>query len=171
MEGTFAWKDNTVAPAVSDSQTTEYDVVFTPNDANYNVAECKVKLTVKKAESSVTEEPKPKTLIYSGSAQELVTAGTASGGTMNYALGTDDKTVPAEGWESSVPTGTDAKTYYVWYKVKGDANHIDSTPKCVSVTITDPAAEVSDMINALPAAASVYWQKPQRFRDRSSVIR
>ena len=49
VAGTFAWKDSTVAPAVSDSQKTEYDVVFTPTDVNYSTAECKVKLTVNKA--------------------------------------------------------------------------------------------------------------------------
>ena len=50
VAGSFAWKDSTVAPAVSDSQKTEYDVVFTPTDANYATATCKVKLTVNKAE-------------------------------------------------------------------------------------------------------------------------
>ena len=54
VAGSFAWKDSTVAPAASDSQTTEYDVVFTPTDGNYSTAECKVKLTVKKAAPAVT---------------------------------------------------------------------------------------------------------------------
>lgn len=66
VAGSFAWKDSAVAPAVSDSQTTEYDVVFTPTDANYSTAECKVKLTVNKANSSVTKAPKAKVLKYNG---------------------------------------------------------------------------------------------------------
>ena len=36
----------------------------------------------------VTKAPKPTTLTYNGQAQELVTAGTATGGEMQYALGT-----------------------------------------------------------------------------------
>ena len=47
VAGTFAWTDKTIAPSVSDSQTTEYGVTFTPADAtNYNTATTKLKLTV-----------------------------------------------------------------------------------------------------------------------------
>ena len=56
---------------------------------------------------------------------------------MQYAIGKDDKTAPTEGWSTSIPTGTDAGTYYVWYKAVGDADHADSDPKCVEVTIED----------------------------------
>ena len=38
-------------------------------------------------------------------------------------------------YSESIPTGTNADTYTVWYKVKGDSNHNDSTPESVSVTI------------------------------------
>ena len=47
VSGTFAWKTGTIAPEVKDSGTTEYEVVFTPDDAaNYETATCKVTLTV-----------------------------------------------------------------------------------------------------------------------------
>ena len=50
VPGTFSWKTPTTAPTVADSNSTEYDVVFTPTDTtNYNSAETKVKLTVNKA--------------------------------------------------------------------------------------------------------------------------
>ena len=139
VAGSFAWKDSTVAPAVSDSQTTEYDVVFTPTDGNYGTTECKVKLTVKKADSAVTKAPEAKTLTYTGSAQELVTAGTATGGTMQYALGTKD--AATQPYTTSIPTATDAGTYYVWYKVVGDGNHRDTEEKCVEVTIAEDKKE------------------------------
>lgn len=111
VPGTFAWKDSTVAPAVSDSQNTEYDVVFTPTDGNYSTAECKVKLTVNKANSTVTKAPKAKTLTYNGQAQALVTAGKATGGEMQYALGTKDAATGT--YSASIPTGTNAGTYYI----------------------------------------------------------
>ena len=47
VNGTFAWRDTTIAPEVKDSETTQYEVVFTPNDAaSYENATCKVTLTV-----------------------------------------------------------------------------------------------------------------------------
>ena len=47
VPGTFAWKDGTTVPALTDSQTTAYTVVFTPDDtANYEGAETTVTLTV-----------------------------------------------------------------------------------------------------------------------------
>ena len=93
-------------------------------------------LTICKAKSSVTTAPTAKELICTGSAQELVNAGTAGGGTMQYALGTNAATAPTSGWTASIPTGTNAGTYYVWYKVVGDANHDDSAAACVTVSIS-----------------------------------
>lgn len=46
VEGTFAWKNATIAPTVANSNVTEYDVTFTPDNRNYKLGECKVKLTV-----------------------------------------------------------------------------------------------------------------------------
>ena len=86
--------------------------------------------------ASVTNAPTAKNLNYNGQAQALVTTGTASGGEMQYALGTDATTAPANNlYTTSIPTGTDAGTYYVWYKVAGDGNHSDSVPAYVTSTI------------------------------------
>lgn len=82
----------------------------------------------------VKEAPMPKTLIYNGFDQELVTAGTASGGEMIYALGTE--TSPAQPYTQFIPSATEAGMYYVWYKVEGDSNHKDSDPQCITVTIS-----------------------------------
>ena len=106
------------------------------------------------AESSavVTEKPKAKSdLIYTGAAQELVTAGTAEGGEMQYAIGTDATTAPTTGWSTSIPTCTDVGIYYVWYKVAGDENHNDSEAASVTVTITKAAQAAP----AAPTAESV----------------
>ena len=76
-------------------------------------------------------------LIASDTAQALVTAGKANYGEMLYALGTDDKTAPTDGWSKEVPIAKEAGTYYVWYKVVGDADHEDTAPACVKVTIAE----------------------------------
>ncbi len=47
VAGSFTWKNPSTVPQVKDSNTTEYEVVFTPTDtASYETATCKVKLTV-----------------------------------------------------------------------------------------------------------------------------
>ena len=71
---------------------------------------------------------------YDGKAQELVTGGSAEGGTMQYRL---DGTT----WSDKVPTGTEIKTYTVWYKAVGDESHDDTEPQSVESTIAkaDPA--------------------------------
>ena len=94
-------------------------------------------VTVDEADSTVTKAPAAVgNLVYNGSAQELVTAGTATGGTMWYSLdGTN--------WKDNIPTGTNAGTYTVWYKVAGDSNHNDSSPASVTVTIAPKPVTVS----------------------------
>ncbi len=93
-------------------------------------------LTVNKAASSVSKAPTAKSLTYSGSAQALVTAGTASGGTMQYKLNSGS-------WSTSIPTATNAGSYTVYYKVVGDANHSDNSGSSVAVTINKAASSVS----------------------------
>ena len=77
-------------------------------------------------------------LLYDGTAQALVTAGSATNGTMNYSL--DNST-----WSTSIPTGIDADTYTVYYKVAGDASHADfiPSPNTVEVTIAPAVASVT----------------------------
>ncbi|XME03980.1 hypothetical protein QYZ88_007315 [Lachnospiraceae bacterium C1.1] len=101
-----------------------------------------------KPAASVTTAPKPVSgLVYTGSAQELVTAGTATGGTMKYALG---GTMQYLSYSTSIPTATDVGTYYVWYKVFGDENHSDSEAKPVEVTIA--AKQESASVKKTPKA-------------------
>jgi hypothetical protein len=56
---------------------------------------------------------------------------------MQYALGT--ATEATQPYTTSIPTATDAGTYYVWYKVVGDDNHRDSAAACVTAKIIAPA--------------------------------
>jgi hypothetical protein len=89
--------------------------------------------------ASVVTAPTPKELTYTGSAQELVTPGEASGGTMQYSL-------DGMNYSPDIPTGTDVGEYTVYYKVVGDADHSDTEPATVSVTIlpSSPAITFAD---------------------------
>ena len=86
-------------------------------------------LTIGKAATSVVPPPAANNLTYNGSAQALVAAGSASGGTMQYSLnGTD--------FGPDIPSAADAGDYTVYYKVVGDGNHTDTDvlgPVAVSI--------------------------------------
>ena len=76
---------------------------------------------------TISAEPTINTsLVYNGTSQGLITAATVIHGTAYYALGIDGTTTPsAEAWSTTVPASTNAGTYYVWWKVSGDANYKD----------------------------------------------
>ena len=78
---------------------------------------------------------------YDGTDKPLVNVtGTATGGTMQYVLGANATNAPTENWSTTIPTGKDAKTYYVWYKAVGDETHTDSEAKCITVTISSESS-------------------------------
>ena len=79
--------------------------------------------------AALTKSPTAKSLTYTGSAQALVNAGTASDGTMNYSLDNSS-------WSTSIPTATNAGNYTVYYKVVGDASHADYLPSSNTVAVT-----------------------------------
>jgi methionine-rich copper-binding protein CopC len=66
---------------------------------------------------------------YTGVAQALVNAGTATGGTMMYSLDNDT-------WDAAVPTAKNAGNYTVYYKVIGDETHADYTPSPNTVAVS-----------------------------------
>ena len=60
-------------------------------------------------------------LSYTGDPLELVIPGEAEFGPVLYALGTDAENEPEfDAFSEDLPTATEAGTYYVWYKAKGD---------------------------------------------------
>ena len=90
-------------------------------------------VTVEKASigaSRITPPTAQENLTYTGQEQALITAGSVtSGGTMQYSL-TENGT-----YSQNIPTGTNAGAYTVWYRVIGDANHNDTVPASVAVSI------------------------------------
>ena len=84
-------------------------------------------IVIKKADASVTA-PTVKDLVYNGTDQELVNAGSATGGTIWYKL--NDGT-----YSTDIPKAKNAGTYTVYYKVVGDGNHNDVAEKSISVVI------------------------------------
>lgn len=85
--------------------------------------------------ATIKKDAVAKDLKYNGKAQELVTAGVAENGKMQYVLSKDNATAPRLGWSDSIPKKTEVGTYYVWYRATGDAKHSNSKEKCCTVTI------------------------------------
>ena len=107
---------------------------------------------VNKTPASVTTAPKAvENLKYTGDEQALVTEGVASGGEMQYSLGSSP-------WSTEIPTAKDAGTYTVEYKVVGDSYHTDYTPtsNTVSVTIGPKVLHSSDLEQSGGSATKVY---------------
>ncbi len=136
---TVTAKDNNAVLALSD-----YSVSITGNKnvgnatvtvtakagGNYQFTDETIPFAIKKASAVLTSSPQGNNLTYDGTAQDLVTVGTATGGTVMYSgTGAEDS------YSAIIPQGKDAGQYTVYYMVKGDANHEDVAPSQVSVTI------------------------------------
>ena len=130
VNGTFAWTDGTINPNAGGY---EAEWTFTPAAGyeKYATATGTVTVKVNKADPTFNAPTAQENLTYTGQEQALITAGSVTdyGPTMQYSL-TENGT-----YSQNIPTGTDAGTYNVWYRVFGDANHNDTKPASVAVRI------------------------------------
>ena len=145
---TYKWYEQTgenwneIAGQTASSYSTD-----TLNAGTYNI-KCEItgtsfvytwqftEFTIGKATPSA-DAPTPNALTYDGTARTLITAGITSDGTMQYSLEENGT------YSTVLPTGTNADTYTVWYKVVGDSNHNDTTPASVKVIIAPKAVTVT----------------------------
>ena len=96
---------------------------------NYAVTVENGVLTVSANLAAVAKEPKAAAgLVYTGKAQQLITAGEAENGVMVYSL-------DGTRYAAALPAATDAGTYTVYYKVLGDAGYADTAPAHFQVVI------------------------------------
>ena len=105
----------------------------------------------------VTTAPSPKNLIYNATAQELVTAGSGTG-TMMYSL--DNST-----WSISIPKGTNATSYTVYYKAAASANYTESSVGSVNVSI----AKVTPTVTPPSRKSLTYNGNPQAIANTGST--
>ncbi|UKK51471.1 hypothetical protein L6472_02445 [Prevotella sp. E13-17] len=84
--------------------------------------------TITQADMVITAPTVKEGLVYTTQPQALANAGTVEGGELMYSL---DNTQ----WTTTVPTGTEAKEYTVYYKIVNDANHKAVEPQQFKVTI------------------------------------
>ena len=115
----------------------DYSGTLTLSGSGDSQVSLDVSYTVEKGQAAVTDVPQANSLTYNGSAQALVTAGTATGGTLVYSLEQDGA------YTAAIPTGTNAGEYSVYYKVQGDKDHNGTEPVEVTVTIAKADPEVT----------------------------
>ena len=128
VPGTWNWKAGQAITNATD--TGSKAIVFTPADlVNYHPVEGEVYVIISRVAPDYTAPAAIDGLTYSGSAQALVRAGSTAHGKLLYSLSKDGT------YSETIPTGTDAGEYTVWYKVAGDSNHKDSQPGSVTATI------------------------------------
>ncbi len=133
-------KDTSVKNAVAgigatNVEGTEGKTVIEANTAGQALNDYK-RASFPAAQAAVATDPSGKKLTYTGKPQELVTAGVADGGELQYSL--DGKTYAA-----TLPTATNVGNYTIYYKVVGDESHTDSEVKTVTSSIVAKTAATS----------------------------
>ena len=92
---------------------------------------------IQKAATPTITAPTARTLIYNERAQQLVDDGSVADGRLVYSLSENGT------YTTSIPTGTNAGTYTVYYKYEGQGHYEDWGPGTVEVTIQKAAGRIS----------------------------
>jgi len=137
--GVFDHADATGTNAAS-KVTVTVTLLDTDKANNYKLASAAkdVDASITKAASSCETKPVGLSVSHTGEAVELVTAGTASGGTVVYRVGESGE------YSAQLPTAVKPGEYTVYYYVKGDVNHTDTEPDTVSASIVPSIKGVDD---------------------------
>lgn len=120
-------------------------------------------------------------LTYNGQKQELITPGSATGGTMQYKLGNDGR------YSTTPPMAANAGPYTVYYKVVGDTTHNDTAEQSITVTIgkapltgtptftpvTEAGKTIADVTLTAPTGwpeGKFYWMKGETGLNSTTPI-
>lgn len=103
-------------------------------------------------------------LSYTGAAQNLVTAGDVTGGTIYYST----TSANADDFSATIPTGIDAGNYTVWYKVVGDASHTDTDVAQIDNIII---AKATLALDGALTATGTYGLKLNEITDFTGTVK
>ena len=107
--------------------------VIVRGQGTYDGSEAVAKFTINKANAAVTAAPTIRSTYYTGGSLQIINAGSCTGGTMRYKLGSGSWTTDAT---EIVVTSTG--NYTVYWKVDGDANHNSVAETSFVVAVTYP---------------------------------
>ena len=134
-----SWSTSIPTATNAGSYTVQYYAQGTGGASNSGTGS--VQVTIAKANPTVTAPTAKSGLKYTGSAQALVNAGSTTGGTMQYKVGSGS-------WGTSIPTGTDVGTYTVYYQVVGNDNYNGNNGSNFQVTIAQSDQQKADAVIA-----------------------
>ena len=111
---------------------------------------------IEKADPEVTAPVPVEGLRADGTPKELVTAGSTTGGTLEYSL-------DGENYSTDLPKASEEGAYTVYYRVTGNENYNDAEPKTVSAAIgegskDEPAAKAEISIKGENSLTLSYRQ-------------
>ncbi|MCR5503950.1 MAG: InlB B-repeat-containing protein [Lachnospiraceae bacterium] len=133
-------------PTATDAGTyTVYCRITATDGVHSDSAETQISVTIQKADPVFKTAPAAiADLIYTGEAQTLITAGATDHGTIQYRLSSGS-------YGTSLPTGKNAGTYSVYYKIVGDGNHKDSGEVLLSPVIgrAEPSCTAPSAVEGL----------------------
>ena len=132
---------------------------FEETSASYTVTVAKVAANSEPSSTMTTEVTAKKTTgdanqSYTGDPLPLVNAGESSAGTLKYKVTTSATPAPSktdEGWSESVPTASNAGTYYVWYYAEGNDNYEETAVS------TEPIVVTIDKASFIPVVTLAGW--------------
>ena len=148
-------------PSVTDAGAYSVYYRIKGDDAHGDLeAEAPISVTVAKADVRVTAPAAKTGLAYTGEAQELITAGATTAGTMQYKVGDG-------AFGENIPAATNAGTYTVAYKVVVDGNHNEPQGGTVEVVI----AKANVNVTAAPTAKTLtYNGEAQELINAGTVV-
>lgn len=123
------WSANNASVTFADASALTTTFVMPDDDVHITAAF--------KTPSATVTPPAAKDLTYNGEAQELVTAGTAVGGTMMYRLGENGE------FSTEIPKATEAGEYTVYYMVEDPEGTASTEPQSIKVTIKTSDSETT----------------------------
>ena len=131
--------DYTVTYASHDDETGEevFTIQGTGQDGNGYTGSCQVRVRMNSAIVK-TAPLRINGLTYNESPQDLVKPGEAEHGTLLYAVCKPGAVPNDEDYTEAIPTGTEAGSYDVWFKVIGDENHSDMPAQKLNVPENRP---------------------------------
>ena len=137
---------------------------------NYSITYETGKLTVTQGTSDIVKAPVANSdLKYTGEPQELVIAGEVLGGTLYYAVTTDDKAPSSEKYTTAIPTATNSGTYYVWYKVIGGDNYKGTEAVCLETAIAKVEQKTPAEVTIVPGNKVVTSSETVKESDKFAI--
>ena len=123
--------------------------------------------TIVKPSATIDLLPNANDLTYNGLPQELVTPGSSANGALLYSTSENGS------YTSSIPTGTAAGDYTVYWYVQGDDTHSDSDKQHIEVKIKAKSLDSSDVSTdqiAVQAYSGSDLMPETRVKDGDAVL-